>query len=408
MIKKINIPGIVLSLSAISFSTALNASTLCRNALYLAVFIAVIHFVLKKGEFKKDRFLWFIFTGILFIASLYFHGNIFISVKDIGVDEFYRKAALRLLFGLFIVFYLRNNMEKITPLSWKVAQILVVIGYTYLTIQAIYIHKTIMAPRLEIKTLSTTVAYVYAIQALLTIYIVSHWKKSIRFIPLAIVISVSAYVLMLTQTRSVMLSFPFFIVFYLLLSKKIEIKLIVFLITLALLGTLSNWTVAQNAFSRILYTQNEIIAYKNENGNTSLGSRFSIWKSGVYAFIQHPLGQSTEQRNLEASKYVNIYENGNPEALRVIPSHLHSDLADTISLRGIIGIVLLICFYISLSIVTIKHSWYFGGFILLVLPNIIFGLTDTLFIDLRCVTVLIMGLPFYLLVKKKEELRGLS
>ncbi|VTP68615.1 Lipid A core - O-antigen ligase and related enzymes [Serratia rubidaea] len=95
------------------------------------------------------------------------------------------------------------------------------------------------------------------------------------------------------------------------------------------------------------------------------------------------------------TQYINSHEGGNPEALRNIAYHLHNDFIEAGSLQGIAGIIALLCFF-SLVYLARRHMDTNAMLILLILPTILIGMVDTLFIDQRYVTNLTLMLVIYL------------
>ncbi|WP_205950945.1 O-antigen ligase family protein [Pantoea stewartii] len=398
---KFRVPAIVLALSCISFSTALNASTLCRNALFLAFILSLIDLFRKRQGLKRDKFFIFSLSSILLASGMVFHAKFFPSTTNFSVDENYYFVALRILMASFIVYYLTQLKQSMTKNEINFSKLLVLIGFLYVSVQAVLIHHQHPDARLEIKTVATTVAYVYAVQVFAALYIASTYRNRFSFILTALITLSGFYVLLLTETRSVILTYPIIIFLYLIQAKLINLKTIFFMFVTVAAVAIVNYKPFYNAFERIVSTSGEIKDYKNNNGNTSLGARFSLWKAGIYAFKLNPLGQSADQRYIEIKSYIDEYEYKNPEALRAIDFHMHNDFIDSLSLRGIWGALLLAFFFSSLAFIFLKNNESHAGVILLLMPNAIYGLTDTLFIDLRCATVLMLGVPVYLLIKRQ-------
>jgi len=398
---KFRVPAIVLALSCVSFSTALNASTLCRNALFLAFILSLIDLFRNRQNLKKDNFFYFSVAGISLASGLIFHAHFFKSAINFSVDENYYFVALRIIMVSFIIYYLTQLKQKISQNAVNFSKLLILIGFTYVSFQGVVIHHQHPDMRLEIKTVATTVAYVYAVQALATIYVVSTLKNNLSFLLSVFVILLGFYVLLLTETRSVIITYPILIFMFLIQSRLINIRTISLIAAVIGITILINHKPFYNAFERILSTSTEIKDYSANNGNTSLGARFSLWKAGLHAFGQHPFGQTADQRYTEIKNYIDQNEYKNPEALRAIDFHMHNDFIDSLSLRGIWGALLLAFFFLSLAFIFIKNNESYPGAILLLMPNVIYGLTDTLFIDLRCATVLMLGVPVYLLMKRQ-------
>jgi O-antigen ligase len=399
---KINIrlPAIILALICVSFITALNASTICRNALFLAFVFSVFGICKDRVHFSKNYSFYLLFAIALYSLSLILHGQFFKSTINYIIDENYYYASLRLLMGTVVFYYLAQKKDSFSYRELFFSGMLILVGFTIVSLQGIYLHSQNPGNRLEIKTVATTVAYVYSIQAFAAIYVLSQFKSRFTAIATILAVFVGFYVLLLTETRSVILTYPVIIFIFLLQKKLINIKIIATMLAIFTLFIIFNHQPFYNAFSRVTSTLTEVNDYNNNNGNTSLGSRFSLWKAGLNAFELHPLGQSADQRFIEVKNYIDTHEYQNPEALRAMSSHMHNDLIDTLSLRGVWGALLLIVLLFSLIYVSLRSYHDLSCATLLLLPHVIFGLTDTLFIDLRCVTVLILGFSIYLLIKK--------
>jgi len=401
MMLKFRMPAIILALSCISFSTALNASTICRNALFLAFLFSLIDFLRTRLTLKKDNLFFLLITTVFFAASFILHGKIFKSAVNFAVDENYYYAALRILMGIVVFYYLSQQKESLSRKELFFSKVLILFGFFYLSAQAVYIHSLQPHARLEIKTVSTTVAYIFAIQAFAAMYVVSTWKNKFSFLCNSLIFLLSFYIILLTETRSVIVTFPFIVLVFFIQSKMINLKTILCTVVVVAAVMLFNRAPFESALSRLTLTINEVKDYQNNNGNTSLGVRFSLWKAGAHAFVMHPMGQSADQRYDEVKHYIISQKYQNADALRSIDFHMHNDFIDTLSLRGVWGGLLLALFFSSMAYTLIRNNENLAGVTLLLVPNIIYGLTDTLFIDLRCATVLILGLPVYVLIKRK-------
>lgn len=404
MILKNKIPVLVLALSCISFSTALNASTICRNALFLAFLFSFIDFYNVKAVARKDKFFYFLVTMAIFSGVMVIHNFIFPSTILANVDESYLYTSLRILMAVFILYYLSQQGERLSERSFLFAKLMILFGFFVFSLQGFYFHNLSPDERLSIKTIPTTVAYVYSIQSFASIYIIAKWKNKARYFVLPVVICFSFYIILLTGTRSAIISYPFIIAFFVMNRGLINKRIFIFYAFIVLgMAIIINHQSFHNSIDRVMSTANEVNDYRNNNGNTSLGARFSLWKAGFYAFKLNPLGQSADQRYIEAKNYIDSHEHQNPEALRVLHDHLHNDLIETTTLRGCGGMLALLLFYFSLGYMLASYSENKDGLTLLLAPLIIYGLTDVFFIDLRNVTTLMTALPLYLLFNRSHQ-----
>ncbi|ACX90064.1 O-antigen polymerase [Pectobacterium parmentieri WPP163] len=121
---------------------------------------------------------------------------------------------------------------------------------------------------------------------------------------------------------------------------------------------------------------NDVHSYNMNNSKTSVGARIAMYQSGVEAGEDALLGQSAEQRTAriitQAEQKPSLA--GAVEYLNV---HLHNEVVDAFSLKGLPGAILLILLYASL--------FYFSFFVLrshlsaaLLFSLLMYGLSDVI------------------------------
>ncbi|WP_235778055.1 O-antigen ligase family protein [Pectobacterium wasabiae] len=121
---------------------------------------------------------------------------------------------------------------------------------------------------------------------------------------------------------------------------------------------------------------NDVHSYNMNNSKTSVGARIAMYQSGVEAGEDALLGQSAEQR---AARIIAQAEQ-KPSlagAVGFLNVHLHNEVVDAFSLKGLPGAILLILLYASL--------FYFSFFVLrshlsaaLLFALIMYGLSDVI------------------------------
>ncbi|QIZ45552.1 O-antigen ligase family protein [Dickeya zeae] len=226
---------------------------------------------------------------------------------------------------------------------------------------------------------ATDGAYMYAALSMATMVIIteyiSHWM---RFVAVFIVFVISYTVILLTDTRNMVFAFPFiffFTAFCAMRVLKIKWILVFFFLLISIL------CINYNKIShRVSDAVNETQGFENYNGNNSgsLSSRLAMWRLGMKFFIHHPLGSNKEARSEWARNYI-LTENKYQAALPYLDIHLHNEIIDTASLQGVLGVILLFLFYVSITL----YAWVNKNFILLSVSAIIMtsGLTDVIFIS---------------------------
>lgn len=385
---------LVLWLSCISLSSALAASTICRNALYLAAMISLVDFFIKKTRLQFNQAILIMMIALLLSISIYLPTVLHSSSTFHDIDMNYRETAKRLFLGVIIGSYLISHRDKISSRGWNGAYFWIFIGFIYTIIVAFKLSVPNM--RLEIKTVATMTAYVFAVLALAATYIALKTKGWVRVTSVLVITFLSIYILLLTQTRSVLLTYPILLL-VILIKERFFTKRnsLLFLITL-ILSTFILPTKFDQAIKRIDRSIIEYKEYQKNNDSTSLGSRFSMWKAGFSTNTISLLGKSADQRDILVRKYIKKYENNNHEALRVIKYHYHNDLLEAGTLRGVIGFAILLLFYFFTISASKKFTGNFNTTLFLITPTILYGSSDSLLIDHRYTTILILLIPFYL------------
>lgn len=392
---------LVLWLSCISLSATLTASTICRNALYLSAFIALIDLFLKRPPLKWNTGFVVVLLTLTLSVSLYISTWLHSSVTFFRIDENYTESAKRLLLGSIITFYLILNRDKISTKGWLGAHLWVAIGFIYTVIIAIKLSSPDI--RLEINTVATMTAYVFIVLSLATMFGALKTSGWIKFLSVISIIAMTSYVLVLTQTRSVLLTYPLLVLALLLKEKFFTKRSLSLFLIIFVTATIFSMPQINKAVERIAHSATEYESYKNNNDNTSLGARFSMWKAGFAAISSKPLGESADQRDIIARNYIINHENSNPEAIRAIKNHYHNDLLEAITLRGWLGFIILLSFYIGTIVASRKFTGTYSTTLLLIAPTVIYGSMDTLFIDHRYVTILVLLLPFYLCSEARKD-----
>ncbi|MFJ5450369.1 O-antigen ligase family protein [Pectobacterium carotovorum] len=121
---------------------------------------------------------------------------------------------------------------------------------------------------------------------------------------------------------------------------------------------------------------NDIHSYSMNNSMTSVGARIAMYQSGIEAGEEALLGQSAEQR----AEHIIAQAKQESElsgAVGYLDIHLHNEVIDAFSLKGLPGAILLVLLYASL--------FYFSFFVLrshlsaaLLFALLMYGLSDVI------------------------------
>ncbi|MDU5715429.1 MAG: ligase, partial [Citrobacter freundii] len=85
----------------------------------------------------------------------------------------------------------------------------------------------------------------------------------------------------------------------------------------------------------------DLHSYNQDNSNTSIGARLAMQRAGIESGKGHYWGQSLEQRGAEIQRLA-VQDTSLQGALEFINVHLHNEIVDTFSLKGIPGVVVLL------------------------------------------------------------------
>lgn len=199
----------------------------------------------------------------------------------------------------------------------------------------------------------------------------------------------SIYVIFLTETRSAMvihtLAVSMLILHVVFKYKKLKsIPLVFIILTLASI-IYTNWDLISLRYDR---TSQEFSLYQQGNDKTSLGARFTMWRVGVMAFINAPLGETQASRNEKIVDFLRSEKNQNSDALRYVDVHLHNEIIQTGSLFGIFGICILGFFYYTLIFNnSLGKNFLYNSISVLSLTTLLYGLTDVILTSIEYVVV---------------------
>lgn len=209
------------------------------------------------------------------------------------------------------------------------------------------------------------------------------------------------YALALTQTRSTMLIFPVICIItltscYLKHPKKLFYSVIGFLILLITLLFVFN--------KPILDRYNESISdlhqYNNNNSVNSIGARLAMFEIGYDIFSQAPFSLRSADERAQMMNDIAKHKSYLTGSLEFTNVHLHNELVEAASLKGIAGILSILLFYVALFY-TVYHHRSLGLFAL-TLAIIGVGLSDVLIWSRSIPIILACTITLLLFIKKHK------
>lgn len=308
----------------------------------------------------------------------------------------YINTARIFIFGAFIVLLAITSRIKIT----KERILLIIYSLSFVIFGfALYRKITTEALRIEFGIgTATGAAYSIMLVGLISATSIFYAKKNHPFLFIAnIIITLAA--LVMTQTRSSIILLPIisFIALTLYYSKspkKLFIGICAFFSFLFAAGLLFSKPMIDHYET----TVSEIASYQN-NSNTSLGARFAMYEVGVNLFQQDPLKwRSAEERAEKTQEMINT-NHALSAVTEFLNVHLHNEMIENASLKGLIGVFTLIVFYAAI----LYTAYYFKslGLFAFALAIIGTGLSDVIIWSRSIPIIIVCGLTILMLFNKR-------
>ncbi|MED9013566.1 O-antigen ligase [Escherichia marmotae] len=305
----------------------------------------------------------------------------------------YLNTAKIFLFGSFIVFLaLTSKLKQKKEIALYVMYSLsfIIAAYAFY-INSIYEHDRIS---FGIGT-ATGAAYSTMLIGIVSGVAILYTKKNHPFLFLLNSCAV-LYVLALTQTRATLLLFPVIctvalIAYYNKSPKKFSTAIILLITILASVVIILNKPI-QYRYNEAL---NDLNSYTNANSVTSLGARLAMYEIGLDIFKESPFSFRSAESRAESMNLLVAEHSRLRGALDFSNVHLHNEIIEAASLKGMMGIFSTIFFYFSLFYTAYKKRAL--GLLILTLGIMGVGLSDVI-IWARSIPIIVISAIVLLLV----------
>jgi len=364
------------SLLATLFSLLLVNVDVATKLFNVTAFVSLIYIIAERKLLSSKKAL-LVLVGIIFLIGIYniIWLEIFKPEKTVfsGTYRAYLYAARMLICGTFVVLafsLIRQNMQRaiIAGLS-----VLIIAATLYACIQETHYHlpRTLLAFKV-----ATTAGYAVSVIGITCSAWLIQFKPKFYPVILALISACILATLSLNETRAAMLTWPIIILFMLLVSyshsrKKLLKRAALFLVMVVVSGVVMKDII----HSRTQNLLSDITSYQNNNSNTSVGARLAMYQVGLETMNFNVIGQSLEARQQAILDMIKIHPNlsGAGAYLNV---HLHNEVIESLSLKGIAGTLLLLLFYSTLIYYSIKYKNL--SLFAVTLAIILFGLSDVM------------------------------
>lgn len=187
---------------------------------------------------------------------------------------------------------------------------------------------------------------------------------------------ISLAVIITTQTRAAILVYPILSVGLFLMyyrhNRTMLLRALLGFVILVGVAAIPLKPIIESRYQNFLV---DLHSYNQNNSNTSIGARLAMQRAGIEAGKVHHWGQSLEQRGAEIQRLA-VQDTSLQGALVFIDVHLHNEIVDTFSLKGIPGVVVLLLLYTAMFLIA---YWQRSPLLFVVSGAIaVYGLSDLL------------------------------
>jgi O-antigen ligase len=374
-------------LTVISMAFFLLSGEVSRNAYYLLTYLAIATFIwLVWRQDRKIVFYWIPTLLLLLGLSKWLWATLTTNHQLPLIAEHYRISGKRMMLGAFVL-YVIHRLSPQWRISPRLAQAGALLFSVLICVITFFAVETFLQtgerPKIN-SDAATSGAYMFTLLAMVTLWSIRQAFPRHYPLPFFLVLIVSYLLLAVTETRSAILLFTLFCLAAMLhhilvapwRSRLIWITVFALLLTGALFSAAKY---SDRLLNRVETVQTEIEQYNQGNTSTSIGGRFGMWQAGLWAFTQHPWGQSADRRNQQAKIWLDAHQPHNEIAYLNIQYHTHNDIVESLSLQGVAGGIIMVAFFLALLIVPLSGRKRHFECLLLSIPVIYFSMGDSQF-----------------------------
>lgn len=387
-------------ISAVTMLTALFDNNLSMKLFNICGIVAILALIVrgKKCDINWKKTLLPVSILLIGIVDVIWYELFKTNTSPFRATyHSYINTARIFIFGAFIVLLAMTSRIKIT----KEKILFLVYSLSFLMFGfALYRKITTEAVRIDFGIgTATGAAYSIMLIGLISATSIFYAKKNHPVLFIANVI-ITLATLILTQTRSSVILFPVicFIALTLYYSKspkKLFAGVCAFFSLLFAVGLFFSKPIIERYETAV----GEIASYQQNNSNTSLGARFAMYEVGVKLFQENPLKwRSAEERAEKAQEMINA-NHSLSSVKEFLNIHLHNEMIENASLKGLIGVLTLMIFYAAM----LYSAYYFKSpsLFAFTLGIIGTGLSDVIIWSRSIPIIIICGMTIIMLINKR-------
>ena len=368
---------------------------LARIIFYWCGYISILGCLIEWRGVKAAGKQFKLYYPLLFIGLIYLIWSLYAKsqLPEGMKSEFLFTSAKRFLLSFVVCsygIYVFNagfiNKKLVIKMAWSS----VACAFMFASLYAVWQGFTSNVRVVLGINRATMTAYAYSALTMCFLTILLNTRAfKLKALVIFLVPPVSLYVILLTETRAAMAIHIVLLTVILVkcLRGNHQFKLIYLIPVLA--AFVLCLTFAKKIIEvRLSSTVNEIHLYQKGNDHSSLGSRFTMWKTGLIAFKHAPFGETEQARNTYIKKY--LAEHGMPRsyAINFLDVHLHNELIQYASLFGVAGIIVLLYFYFTLIFNNGLRGYILNPISMIVISTLLYGLTDVLLTSVEYIVMM--------------------
>ncbi|PIJ49687.1 ligase [Erwinia sp. OLTSP20] len=387
---------------AIALLTAPFGLHMGEQSFYLATYLSLLAFILHFRYYLKDK-KNLLLPGAMLLTGIITIIWIVINKQPDDYIILYRQyqATGRLQIATaFLLLFVLNE-----PRAWQnLTALLVVIAGFAVNAYALYQGHVLHAERVELNfDRATIAAYIITVINLLFLkaaLLLNHRHKVLLFF---VIFILSLATLVMTGTRAAMLTFPVLALITVLATKHIiSRKHKIIILTLIPLLIVSCGMILKNKIEDRVNDFQKNIATRHElTGENAIISRLSMQTVALHSGCHALMGESAEKRGEIITKMVKE----DPELYGVLPYitvHMHNELLETFSLKGIPGVLALLALYLSLIFNSFRPQRN-PVLLAITLSLVTYGLSDVIFYSKEGSLIYCIGIVISILLMKAPQ-----
>lgn len=331
--------------------------------------------LLIKPRFSYDRNIIVLCLGLFLLGSFYLTWYEVYKTPDVVYRNGYRgylEAGKMLFLGAFT--FLLMSDYRFPKKKVNYVFLAACIGQIILVTRAFYQGIYLDAPRIPLSSMNgnigqmgaaTIAAYMITFNALYTSIVFLRSKIKYHWIIFYLNFLLSFSAIIMTGTRSAIVAYPLMIILMLIIEYRKQKSFMLKIVAAMLFLLLScGFIFGKEIKGRINAVNYDVSLYVNSNNSlSSVGARLSMIKAGIESAPDGLSWQSLEERGkkiIALSESDNLYKG----ATLFLNVHMHNEVIEALSTRGILGIIFLAFFYFTLIYYSIRTKKY----LLLVFP----------------------------------------